>query len=231
MLSESNEARKREAGLKGETMSIVVSNDRRPLRPPGERRDFKGALIDAIRHPAPPPSAPRAAPGGAALHVRVLRYNACTRAAVQGFADVEIDGKWRLNGLNVMRDGSLKAGQLTPLIHGRRTYIPSVEVTDPDLRDSLTAAILAAIQAHLQSLPTDERVLPPRPLEPRKTDQRPQAAPANGKPLPAKPQPTATLAQIARAKAKPVPVPPASARPPALPPPVRLLANFPRRTL
>ena len=33
--------------------------------------------------------------GRIAHQVRVVRYNASTRAAVQGFADVEIDSKWR----------------------------------------------------------------------------------------------------------------------------------------
>jgi hypothetical protein len=175
--------------------------------------------------------------------VRVVRYNACARVAVQGFADIEIDGKWRLNGINLLRDGSIKAGQLTPLIHNRRCYIPSIEILDPDLRESLTAAILAAIHTHLESLPPDQRAKPARPPEPRQTDERPTAVAASAPPSPgkatakprhapvqAKPAPAALPA----APIKPKPIQTASTKPaekPSLPPPPRLLAHFPRRTL
>ena len=81
-----------------------------------------------------------------------------------------------VNGLNLMRDGRLKAGQLTPLIHNRRWSIDSIQVIDEDLRESLTAAILAAIQSHLETLPPGERAKLPRPPEPRKPDEQPAAS-------------------------------------------------------
>jgi hypothetical protein len=154
------------------------------------------------------------------MQIQVVRYTPSTSRLTQAFVDVVLDGWLRLNGLNFDRDGRLRSAQLTPWRrNGPRLFFDAVEVTDPDLHESVAAAILAAIHQHLETLPLEQRVLPPRPPE--------TPAPANGKPLPAKPQPPATLAEIARAKAKPVP--PASARPPALPLPVRLVAN--RRTL
>jgi hypothetical protein len=185
-------------------------------------------------------------PNGRILsNVRVARYNASTRAAVQGFADIEIDGKWRVNGVNLMRDGTIKPGQLTPLINNRRCYIPSIEILDPDLLESLTAAIRTAIHAHLETLPPDERVKPPRPPEPRKPAEPPGAVAANAKPAPGKA--TAKL-QHAPVQAKPAPATsptaptkpkpvqtvstkPAAEKQPSLPPPPRLLAHFPRKTL
>jgi hypothetical protein len=155
--------------------------------------------------------------------VRVIRYNACERALVQGFVDIEIDGRWRLNGLNLMRDGSMKPGQLTPMINRQRCFIDCIQVLDPDLREQLTNAILTAIHAHLETLPPEQRVKPPRP-----PDRRP---PASQKPVPAKPQNTAP----AHAKTAQIMLPAAPIQPkavtekPKLQPPPRLLANFQRR--
>jgi hypothetical protein len=157
--------------------------------------------------------------GRAAPAVRVIRYHAVERAQVQGFVDIEINGVLRLNGVNLMRDGSIRPGQLTPLIHNKRCYIDSIQVLDEDLRESLRTAILAAIQAHLETLPPEQRVKPPRPPESRQPDKRPAAS---AKPLAAVP-------------IKPKPAGPAVVKHPAgkpkLPPPVRLLSNFPRRML
>jgi hypothetical protein len=154
--------------------------------------------------------------------VRVLSYRTTDRAAVQAFVDIEIDALWRLNGVNLLRDGSIRPGQLTPLIAGRRAFIPSIEILNPDLRDSLIAAILAAIQAHLETLPPDQRVKPPRPPEPRQTDRQPQIAPVQAKSVEAA-TPAAPL------KPKPIQTKPPAMKP-KLPPPARLLANFPRTT-
>jgi hypothetical protein len=157
-----------------------------------------------------------------ALSVRVLRYNASDRVNVQGFCDIQIDGKWRLNGINLMRDGNVRPGQLTPLIAGRRCHIDSIQIIDPDLRESLTAAILAAIRAHLETLPPDQRVKPPRPPEPLQTGRQPQTAPVQSKSVEAA-TPAAPL------KPKPIHTKPPAMKP-KLPPPARLLANFPRPT-
>jgi hypothetical protein len=74
-------------------MAILASNGRPPLRPPGvwERRDFKGALTEAIRRPAPPPPVPRAsrvAPQESPPREAEPRYHRClvcksTQAAPQ----------------------------------------------------------------------------------------------------------------------------------------------------
>ena len=171
--------------------------------------------------------------GRSAPAVRVIRYSASTRAAVQGFADVEIDGKWRVNGLNLMRDGSLKAGQLTPLIHNRRCSVDSIQIIDKDLRESLTAAILAAIRSHLETLPPGERVKPPQPPERRKRDEQPaRAAAASTKPQNAPVEAKPASATLPATPIKPKPVQTVSVKPaagnPSLPPPPRLLANLPR---
>jgi hypothetical protein len=174
--------------------------------------------------------------GRIAPAVRVFRYNASTRAAVQGFADVEIDGKWRVNGLNLMRDGSLKAGQLTPLIHNRRCSIDSIQIIDEALRESLTAAILTVIRSHVNRLLPEERVKP-QPPELRKRDEQPAGTAANANPSPgkaiaelqnapvqAKPAP----ATLPAAPIKPRPVQTVSAKPGVLrtlPPPLWLLVG------
>jgi hypothetical protein len=154
--------------------------------------------------------------------VRVLSYRTTDRAAVQAFVDIEIDALWRLNGIHLMRDGSIQAARLTPLVNNRRVFIPAIEIIDENLRESLTAAILAAIRAHLETLPPDQRVKPPRPPEPRPMDKQPQIAP-----VPVKPASAAT--SVAPVKPKPIHTKPPVVKP-KLPPPVRLLAGFPRTT-
>jgi hypothetical protein len=167
--------------------------------------------------------------------VHVIRFITSERPQVQAFIDVEIDGWLRLNGLNLLRDGSIKPGQLTPLIAGRRCHIDSVQVIDGDLRESLTAAILAAIRAHLEKLKPEERMKPPQPSESRQMGERPAAVIAREKPQSAASQAKPAPAAPPRAPTNEKLIPLISAKPPAekpkLPPPVRLLASFPRRTL
>jgi hypothetical protein len=79
---------------------------------------------------------------------------------VQAFLDVEIGGRLRLNGLLFMRNGNVKPGQLTPLIHGRRSFMNYIEIIDEDLRQRWTEAIRAAINEHLKTLPPEERMKP-----------------------------------------------------------------------
>jgi hypothetical protein len=157
-----------------------------------------------------------------ALTVRVLRYNARDRVNVQGFCDLVINDILRANGSHLMRDGSIQPAKLTPLVNNRRVFIPAIEIIDENLRDSLTAVILAAIRAHLETLPAEQRVKPPRPPEPRPMDKQPQTAPFQAKPASA-----ATFA--APVKPKPIQTKPPAAKP-KLPPPIRLLASFPRTT-
>jgi hypothetical protein len=178
-------------------------------------------------------------PNQAAPGVRVIRYQASNRILVQGFADVEVDGWLRLNGINLMRDGSLKPGQLTPLIGHRRCYIDSIQVIDGSVRKQWETTILAAVREHLETLPPDQRVKPPQPPEPRQADK--QVATASAKPSrenrTTKPQNAPVQAKPASAatSATPVKPKPIHTKPPAvepkLPPPVRLFANFPRTTL
>jgi hypothetical protein len=87
---------------------------------------------------------------GVTVQVKVLRYHATTRDAVQAFVDLELDGWLRLNGAHFQRDGTLRSAQLTPLRNGQRLFIPAVEVLDADLRELLTADMLAAIHQHLK---------------------------------------------------------------------------------
>jgi hypothetical protein len=166
--------------------------------------------------------------------VRVVRYSASDRALVQGFVDVEVDGWLRLNGVNLLRDGSIRPGQLTPLIAGRRCHIDSIQIIDDHLRKSLTASILAAIRAHLETLPPEQRVKPPRPPESRQTDKQPATVTAGAKPQSAPVQAKSVPAALPGAAIKPKPIPAVRTKPPAgnpkLPPPVRLLANVPKRT-
>jgi hypothetical protein len=97
---------------------------------------------------------PSTGPNQAGPGVRVIRYQASERVLVQEFADVLIDGWLRLNGVNLMRDGSVRPGQLTPLIAGRRCRIDSIQVIDENLRKVLSDAIW--LRAH-KKLPVRSR--------------------------------------------------------------------------
>lgn len=148
-------------------------------------------------------------------NVRVVRYHTTPRAAVQAFVDLEIGDVLRVNGVHLMRDGSIGPPRLTPVIHGKRAFIPAVEILNPGLLESLTAAIQTAIHAHLETLPPGERMKPP---ELRKSVEQPPAVAASEKPAPA-----------AAAPAKPKPVQTVSTKPaaekPKLPPPLKLSPN------
>jgi hypothetical protein len=154
----------------------------------------------------------------------------------QAFVDLQI-GPIRLNGVHLQRDGSIRSAQLTPMIGGRRVFIPSIEILDPQLREQLTQAIQTAIEAHLATLPPDKRVKAPRLPEERKAGQQPPAVAATSK----QPKGSHTVkTTAARGAASPnlreagKAVEPIHAKPlaekPKLPPPVRLLAGYATRT-
>jgi hypothetical protein len=154
------------------------------------------------------------------VEIKVRNYRTTSRPDVQAFVDLEI-GSWRANGIHYQRDGRLRPAQLTPMIQGRRAYIPSVEILHAALRKQWEAAIVEAIRKHIETLPPEKRMKAPRAFDEPKTSQ-PQ--PANGKRLRAS---SPTLAELARIIPKAEPVQPT--RPLAVPPPARLLVS--RRTL
>ena len=133
------------------------------------------------------------------MQIKIVNYSASVRDDVLAFIDLEVAGWLRLNGVHFLRDGTLKSAQLTPMRNGRRVFLPAVEVVDGDLRELLTAEILAAIHAHTESLPPERRVRPSRPPAPRaqpglqRAPEKPAAAlhpqPASARPAPRKPLP------------------------------------------
>ena len=142
------------------------------------------------------------------MQIRVLNYVAIASPIVQAFLDIEVDGWLRFIGLNYLRDGSLRAAQLKKRRNGNWLYFPAVVIPDDELRELLAGEILAAIHAHIETLPPERRAKPPR-VE-QKPVERPGPEPVN-RPLPVRP-----VAIPAAAK-------------PKLPPPLKLLANLPRR--
>jgi hypothetical protein len=168
----------------------------------------------------------------------VLAYRAMTRMDEQAFVDLQI-GPIRLNVVHLRRDGSIRSAQLTPMIGGRRVLIPSIEILDPQLREQLTQAIQTAIEAHLATLPPNERVKAPRLPEERKAGQQPPAVAATSK-QPKGPLTVEPTAARGAASTKPTEagntkaVEPIHAKPlaekPKLSPPVQLLAGYPTRT-
>jgi hypothetical protein len=155
------------------------------------------------------------------MQIKILNYTASTRGDVHAFVDLELNGWLRFNGIHYQRDGTLRSAQLTPVRHGRRIFVPAVEVSDADLRELLAVDILAAIHAHIETLPPEKRVKEPRPAPPRPAPQRNQ--PVIVKPAqtgePKIRQAPMTVNSVAAAPAK---------RIPQTVPPLRLLANFPR---
>lgn len=137
------------------------------------------------------------------MQITIVYYAASTRPDVQGFFDVEVDGLLRFNGIHLLRDGTLRAMQLTPLIAGRRMFRSAVEVLDADLRARLESEILAAIREHIETLPEEQRSKPPLTAEER--------ARFKAKPVPekTKPQPRPVVPT-------PVPEKPKAVRPPLL---------------
>jgi hypothetical protein len=119
----------------------------------------------------------------------------------------------RFNGIHLQRDGTLKSAQLTPTRHGRRFFLPAVEVVDPDLRELLATEILAAIHQHLETLPPEKRMRPPQPIVPRAQ--------------PGQREPETPVVALHAQPASAVPARPAILAPrKPLPPPRRLLANL-----
>jgi hypothetical protein len=143
------------------------------------------------------------------MQIRIINYHAISNLKVQAFVDIELDGWLRFVGLNLMRDGSLRAAQLKTRSGSREgwLYFPAVVIPDDDLRELLASEILAAIHAYVATLPPDQRMRPPTVRLPR-----PPAVPPPGKPKTL----TAPVQQVKPEKS-------ATAKH-ALPPPHRLLA-------
>jgi hypothetical protein len=104
------------------------------------------------------------------MKIQVICYTASYSHFVQAFVNVEIDGWLRFNGLNLLRDGTLKSAQLTHYVGNQRVYHDAVEIPDDDLRALLAADILAAIRQHIETLPPEARIRLPR--LPRTPEQR-----------------------------------------------------------
>jgi hypothetical protein len=99
------------------------------------------------------------------MQIKILNYRALSSPLVMAFVDIELDGWLRFIGLNLMRDGSLRAAQLKTRSGSREgwLYFPAIVIPDDDLRELLISEILAAIRAHVASLPPEKRMRPPRP--------------------------------------------------------------------
>jgi hypothetical protein len=101
------------------------------------------------------------------MKIEVVYYRASYSPLVQAFVNVVVDDWLQFVGLNLLRDGSLKSAQLTTFTGigtgTKRIYRDAVQILDPDLRALLTADILAAIRQHVETLPPEERIKPPRP--------------------------------------------------------------------
>jgi len=140
------------------------------------------------------------------MQIKILKYSASVREQIQAFIDIQINGWLRLNGIHYLRDGTLKSAQLTPMRNKRRVFLPAVEVVDADLRELLTAEILAAIHQHLETLPPEKRMRPPQPIVPRaQPGQREPEKPAAALPVP---QYCGTKASAVTAKPDHKPLPP-----------------------
>lgn len=135
------------------------------------------------------------------MQITILKYQLSRRTKVQAFVDILIDDWLCIRGIHFQRDHTLNSPLLTPLYRGERLFIPAVEILDAGRGAAIHTAILAAIDAHLATLPEDKRVLPvmepkppkPKPAPPPQTaKQQPPAAkapkPTEAKP-PAKPAP------------------------------------------
>jgi hypothetical protein len=152
------------------------------------------------------------------MHIEVVSYVASVSPLVQAFVDIEVDGWLRFNGVNFLRDGTLKPAQLTPWRNGKRMFRDAVEIPDADLRELLTEEILAAIHAHIETLPPERRMKPVHIPEPKV--MAPTAPTTKQKqPLPARP-----VKQIEQPD-KPQPI----TRPKSVPPPARLVVQQGKR--
>jgi hypothetical protein len=117
------------------------------------------------------------------MNIRIVRYAPSISPLVQAFVDVEIDAWLRFNGLNFLRDGTLRPAQLTPWRDGKRLFYDAVQILDADLSKLVAADILIAIRAHMALLPPEQRLLPPAPPK-SPTPASPSAAGRWAKPLP-----------------------------------------------
>jgi hypothetical protein len=117
------------------------------------------------------------------MQIKIERYTLSGSPLVRAFVDVLVDDWVRIVGLNYNRDGTLRSAQLTAWRDGRRLFWNAIEIPDPDLRELVTEEILAAIRAHVATLPPDERVKPPRPPRTPQQPARPPVPPATRPPL------------------------------------------------
>jgi hypothetical protein len=101
------------------------------------------------------------------MEVKVVGYFTSVSPLVRAFVDVELDGWLRFNGINFLRDGTLKPAQLTPVRDGRRMFRDTVQVLDADLAALLADDILTAIARHLETIPPEKHSKPPRIPEPK----------------------------------------------------------------
>ena len=96
------------------------------------------------------------------MNIRIVWYVPSISPLVQAFVDVEIDGWLRFNGLNFLRDGTLRAAQLTPPRDGKGLFRGAVQILDADLSKLLAADIVAAIRAHIGFSPQNSAYGRPR---------------------------------------------------------------------
>ena len=100
------------------------------------------------------------------MDIKIASYMPSTSPLAMAFVDIVVDGWLRINGLNFLRDGSLKSPQLRYDRNGQRNWLSAVVVIDDDLRELLAGDILAAINKYAASLPPEQRMRPPRPPRP-----------------------------------------------------------------
>lgn len=109
--------------------------------------------------------------------IEILRYSLSPRYDVQAYVNLLIDGWVRINGLRYMRNQTIATGQLTPMKNGKILFVPAIEIPDPERRAAIEGVICAAILAHLETLPPEQRIIPPVPPKPKKPKAPPPAAP------------------------------------------------------
>jgi hypothetical protein len=103
------------------------------------------------------------------MKIRIVHYVPSVSPLVEAFVDIEVDSWVRYNGLNLLRDGTLRPAQLTPFRNGQRLFRDAVQILDTDLAQLVAADILAAIRTHVALLPAERRSLPPLLNRPPKT--------------------------------------------------------------
>jgi len=96
------------------------------------------------------------------MQITVVKYTTSFSPLVQAFVDIECDGWLRIIGLNYLRNGTLKPAQMTPWYRKPKQFFDAIQIPDPDLRQLITEEILAAIHAHVETLPPEQRSKPPK---------------------------------------------------------------------